>query len=395
MNTIFHSARSPNDLVRASGHVPASEAIECALDAIYGQEPTARQREVFKTISRARWPSSAPNTVLVQKGRRSMWTSTAGEILVKDALNPALDAYAPPGARLHFLIVTPLLAQGREAAYAAKMALEGKANLGVRYEMRGAGDSVEIRIAAPVFGTERIIAIRSASDVAGRGLAVPTLIFDEAAFLPSAAWHQVRDEQIIASLLPATAQFGDERRVVFITSPGAPGSHVHKLYEKPPKGALLFDAATWTWNPDLSREKCLELSNGDETQFAIEYGAKRWGLAGESWLDDSRCFASIDRTGRLTPKGARPIPGVVVVDPANVGGDESAFGVGFAISRSISADKAPVRELVVEYLESWKTSREHPVTMERIAERAAALSTAHGGIPVVSTTGASSISLTT
>ena len=202
--------------------------------------------------------------------------------------------------------------------------------------------------------------------------------------------HQVRDEQIIASLLPATAQFGDERRVVFITSPGAPGSHVHKLYEKPPKGALLFDAATWTWNPDLSREKCLELSNGD-----IEYGAKRWGLAGESWLDDSRCFASIDRTGRLTPKGARPNPGVVVVDPANVGGDESAFGVGFAISRSISADKAPVRELVVEYLESWKTSREHPVTMERIAERAAALSTAHGGIPVVSTTGASSISLTT
>ena len=381
--TIFAAARSPTDLLTAAGVPAPSEPVAALLDAMCGAPSTRGRRAIWRTLTAAPWPTSRVTLGAICKGRRGLGTTAAALLVVCDLLRPQLDAHAAPGARLHGLIVCPRLPQAREAAHAARMVLDWLGSLGVRYAARGLGDLAELEITEPRYATHRLLAIRPADDVGARGLAIATAVFDEAGFLPSEEWLTVRDVDIVRAIEPAGLQFGRDRRVLFVSSPGAPGSYFHKLVESPPPAAVVVRAASWILNPRITREQCLELARGDVDVFRQEYEASAFGASGEAFIPADAARACIDSSAERTPKGTRTIRGAVVaVDFASTS-DECAFAVAFPVEREITAGHRPVREVVIEHLETWRGTRSAPITAIRAAERAAALSLAFGGVPVV------------
>lgn len=392
MSAPLFSFRSPRELASAAGAELPSESIATMLDAAYRVPPTPEQRKLFAKLAprrwfmSARWPDASAPVRLVAAclGRRGLKTTgllawmTAFEALCVESHGQ----HAAPGSRVYFVVIAPRQAQAREALRAVRGVLDRLSSLGVSYQLRDAAGTPEIVIVNPTSSVERVISIMTADAVAVRGFAIAFVAFDEAGFFPAEEWNSTTDRDIWRAVAPAMVQFPDAK-ALFVSSPGAPRGLFHQHVTKPPKGALVFRAPSFVTNGRITEAQCRELA-GDDATFEQEFNVSRFGYNGETFIDAQLARACIDEEGTVTPKGSRNLAssGVVAVDAASTG-DDCAFGVGFTYARTISESSAAIREFIVERIETWQSSRDRPNTIDAIADHAAALSNAYGGLPIV------------
>jgi hypothetical protein len=377
----FGSARSPVDLFRGAGVDPASPAIEVVLDAAYACTPTKAQAKRWRDLSSMPWPTTKPRRIACCIGRRGLKTT---EILAKscvfEALCVAHEDHAAPGSRIFGIIICPKLDQAREAMRAVRSALDALAPLGVRYDARDAQGSAEVVLTSPRAGCEKIIRVVTADAVSVRGLAVFFAGFDEAAFLPSEDWLAVRDVDIVRAVSPSMIQF-PEAMQLFASSPGRPGSYFHGLVEKPGSDVLVIRAPTWGTNPRITEAQCRSDAQGDAEVFEREYAARKFGAAGDSFIESALIWACLDSPNA----GKGPIPGgryVIGLDVAQLR-DQTAIVICSSFEVEISRDVAPVRHVRVDHAEVITSSKISPTPIESIAARVRDLSRLFGGAPVL------------
>jgi hypothetical protein len=388
----FHAYKSPSELARAAGVQLPSFAIETILDAVYALPPTDEQLAVLRQVAPKRayvfppaWPTTIAKRVVAMLGRRGLKTTG---ILVWMLLYELLcvashEEHAALGSRVYFVIVAPRQAQAREAVHAIRAGLDSLAHEGVKYTLRDLAGTPEIVINDPVSKVEKVITIMTADAVAVRGFAIAFAAFDEAAFLNSNEWNAMTDKDVLRALAPAMVQFPDAK-MLFVSSPGAPQGLFHEYVTRPPRGTVVFRAPTWVTNHRITEEQCRVIA-GDEETFAQEFAVSRFGYQNESFIDSAAALACIDHENAFTTTmTGRALSGsaVVAVDTASTG-DDAAFAVGYSLSRPISPHTAPIRECVIESVQTWEASRERPITIEQIAEHAAALSALKGGCPII------------
>jgi hypothetical protein len=364
------------DLARVAAPSPA---IRTALKAIYAQPPTADDLRTWQSLSRMPWPRGKPRRVAACIGRRGLKTSgLLAWSCVYEALCVDHDAHAAEGSRLHFSVVAPLIAQAKEAVLAIRAVLDQLAPLGVRYVLRDAAEAPEIVITNPRGRCEHIVIVETADAVGVRSKAKPWVGYDEWGFAPSGEGHAVRDVDIERAQSPAQVQFAAPL-TLYVSSPGAPGSSFQKHVEKPGRDTLVLRAASWVTNPRITQAQCLREAGGDLDVLAQEYEARRFGYAGENFID----VRALVMGSRYAGKGPRAGSFVVGFDAAQTS-DESAFVVASVFEVEVSVGHAPVKHAIVEHVETIAGSRKAPVPIEAIASRAAALSRAFGNAPLVS-----------
>lgn len=389
MNSLTHHA-SPASLARAAGTELPSFAIETILDAVYAQPPTPEQLALWRELAPRRswvsaqsWPTTPAKRSAVCIGRRGLKTSgVLAWSCVFEALCGRHEEHTLAGSRLYHVVVAPRVAQAREAVRAIRSVLDQLEVLGVKYSVRDLAGAPEIVIEDESSAVEKVITVMTADAVAVRGFAICFAAFDEAGFFPTADHHAQTDRDVLRALAPAMTQFPDAK-LLFVSSPGAPQGVFHQYVTKPPRGTLVVRCSSWLSNPRVTEEKC-RADSVDDAMFEQEFAVTRFGYAGENFIDGAAALACVDESGKITPKGARPLrsAAVVAVDTASTG-DDAAFGVGYSVSRKIGEQTAPIREVVIELVETWAASRANPITIERIAEHAAALSASYGGVPVI------------
>jgi len=381
---------SPASLARAAGTELPSFAIETIVDAIYAQPPTPDQLALWKEIAPRRswisaqgWPTAPVKRAAICIGRRGLKTSgVLAWSCVFEALCGRHENHTLPGSRLYHVVVAPRVAQAREAVRAIRSVLDQLAVLGVKSSVRDLAGAPEIVIEDATSSVEKVITVMTADAVAVRGFAICFAAFDEAGFFPTAEHHAQTDKDVLRALVPAMTTFPDAK-LLLVSSPGAPQGIFHSWVTKPPRGTLVVRCSSWVANPRVTEAKC-RADSVDDAMFEQEFACTRFGYAGENFIDGAAALACIDEEGTLTPKGARPMKSaaIIAVDTASTG-DDAAFAVGYSLSRKIGEHTAPIREIVIELVETWAASRANPITIERIAERVAALSASYGGVPVI------------
>ena len=366
--------------MRKAGVVPASPAIGAVLDAACAKPPTPEQRALWPRLSRMAWPNRRARRIAACIGRRGLKTSgILAWLAVHEALCGGHDEHALAGTRIYAVIVAPRQAQARESTRAVKAALDALAPLGVAYTERDSEGTPEIVITNPPGRCERVITIMTCDSVAVRGFAVFFLGADEAGFWPSEEWLAERDRDVVKAIRAGMAQFPNAREV-FVSSPGRPGSYFHELVEKPSAGSLVVRAPSWVTNPRISEARCLADADGDLATFEREYAARRWGQAGESFLDQAKVWASLGSAH--AGKGPRPGAFVCAFDHGQLR-DDAAIVVGSGFDVSIRPDAAPVRHVVVEHAEAIPSSKASPLPTAALVARLVAVAAPFGEAPVV------------
>ncbi|HVX93669.1 MAG TPA: hypothetical protein VHK47_02070, partial [Polyangia bacterium] len=281
--------------------------------------------------------------------------------------------HAQPGSRLHFVLVAPSMRQAAETLRGVRIALDGLAGLGVKYAERQNQDRAELTITAPAGRCERVVTVMAASDVRVRGFAVPFYALDECAFLRSDIDNVSTDREVVAALSPGQLTFPDARAVL-VSSPGPTGSLMHELSEKPTAGTLVVRAPSWIANDRITEAACRALAR-DERHFEQEFAARRWGAAGESFIDEDDVRACVDAPA--CSRGPRSGAFAVGLDVGLVH-DATAIVVCGAHLVEPAPGKVPIRHVVVEHAEQHRGTRAAPLSLPALLDRVAAVAKRYG-----------------
>lgn len=359
--------RSPVELLEIAGLVPFA-AQRANLHAAYAVPPDPEEREVWPEISACPWPDRPAQRIVACWGRRGGKDVILGAaIVVWEALFGGHEPHVLPGLRLGFGIVAPSIEQARESVRAVRMLLDRLAPMGVRYRQKDPSGSTELVLVEPATNVEKVICVMTADAATSRGFAFAVLIFTEAGHLPTDPKLSRTDRDIYRALAPSTAQFPN-RKIVFISTPGAPEGIFYDATTKPRPGTLVTRGPTWRFNPRITRETCWELADGHEATFQIEYEASRFGLLNETFLDPDDVRRCVDET--LSDRRRQPGGNYLVVLDLALIGDGCAVSV-FSTFFTDMPGSSPVRHLVVETCELLQGSKKEPLQLGRVLDRVA------------------------
>ena len=371
-------------LVDLAGKRAAVGEIVCTLlDALDGQKPTRAQRRIWRTLSAAPWPEGMPLLVLLVLGRRwgktfAVAIVTAFEVLVRGAEH---ERYTLPGTQITYSVQAPQLFLTRDFIRAFLIVLEWFAPLGLPVPVvRDQAGNAEIVVEVPGRRCVHVVQVLAANaTVGGRSLAVAFALWDEAGGMPSEPHLAQTDEDLLRALRPAMLQF-PRARFILAGTPGIPQTVFHKWVEKEtPKGALVACAPTWT-NGRYTEARCRELADNDEATFEQEFAARRWGWAGQNFID----VGGLKVGSPYADQGPRAGSFVIALDASSgAGADAIAIGAYSAFDVEVSPGHAPVRNVVVEHSESIPPDRDNPPSIEFVVSRAVKLSRSYGDAPIV------------
>lgn len=300
-------------------------------------------------------------------GRRSGKSLMAAAWAVYDALFRDLTGYLRPGEHRYILCVA---ASREQAGIVLRFArdLIADSPLLAGCIVAEAADSITVR--QP--GTGALVTIRTGpcSARTGRGPAYSTVVLDEEAHWITDTEGPAVAERVYRSLVPATAQFGDEGRVIVISTPYGRGNHFAKLYERAEAdpAAYAFQAATWEINETIPRAFLDAEREGDPEAFSTEYGAE-FNEGGGAFIPYNDIQSAVGRPGELPP-------GLDLISP--VAGLDPAFGNNpFALAIA-GRDPNNRNRLRLALVRSWRPRKGSELDVDDVLDEIAAICRRYG-----------------
>ena len=311
----------------------------CDDSQLFGVKLWPRQREILAAIERGE------NRLFVLcLGRRSSKTTmSALTMLWTCLLRPELREMVRSRERLWSVGVATNLRQARLLVSAARSIVEDSPLLAPMLE---SSTEDELR-----FSNGTALAAFPCSSRAGRGWPIACLVADEMAFMLSETEGPAVADRVWTSLVPASAQFGAEARLIAASTPNGTDGLFARLFRQAEDGELsdarAFHATSAEMNPTLDPGLLVLEERRDPDGFAAEYLAQFTGSGG-AFLDMDR-FTVSDRDYALSPAEILP-PVVVGLDPAFAGSDE--FGVAV-----VGRDPEDPSRLVLASVDGFKPQR--------------------------------------
>ncbi len=167
------------------------------------------------------------------------------------------------------------------------------------------------------FSNDMTLSAFPCSSRAGRGWPIFALALDEAAHLMTETEGFQAGARVLEALMPATAQFGRDARVIISSTPYGSDGFFPAMFEQAASGelpdAIAQQASTAEANPMIDPGFLEAERARDPDGFAGEYEAQFVG-SGSNYLDATRVDAALAERGELEPSAcARWIAGL---DPA-------------------------------------------------------------------------------
>lgn len=314
--------------------VPARVGLLRACDdpELFGFEPWPVPREWLAAIERG------PRLQAIAAGRRSSKSLTAALVGVHTCvLRPDLRRYLRPRERGHVVAVATNLKQARLLVAAARSIVERSPLLAGLVE---ALTEDEIH-----FSTGWTFSAFACTSRGARGWPVACAILDEFAHFVDNEGNSAA-ESVWRALLPSTAQFGSEARVIACSTPWGDSGLFAQLFEQARSGeltdAVAHHATTRQANPTIT-EGFLEAEQArDPESFRSEYLAEFVGSGG-TYLDPENIRAAVTLPGELRPEDCEHW--IAALDPSF-----SSDPFGLAV---VGRDKADKHRLLVGLVRSW------------------------------------------
>lgn len=297
------------------------------------------------------WPTQIALLEGVAKNRLSVWslgrragksTSSAMALLWCCLLRPELLSRLRPGERGYAVCIATNARQARLILHAATTIVQASPVLS---EMVEAVLEDEL-----VFTNGTALAAFPCSSRAGRGWPIFGLVLDEAAHMQSETDGYMVADRVFEALVPATAQFGRDARVIVCSTPFGPDGFFADLWNRVSSGeleeAIAFQFSTSASNPTIDPGFLAQEWLRDPDGYLGEYEAQFVG-SGNVYLDPARVDAAVAERGELEPSVcSRWIAGL---DPAF---SSDPFGLTI-----VGLDRDGSGRLRVGLARSWKPTR--------------------------------------
>jgi Terminase large subunit, T4likevirus-type, N-terminal len=303
-----------------------------------GFKPWERQRALLEGVE------GGPRVQVWALGRRSGKTTLAALVAVWDCLfRPELQERVRAGERRYAVAVATNLRQARLFVRAAASIVEASPLLRTQLEAQ-----IEDEL---LFRTGTALSAFPCTSRGGRGWPISTLALDEFA-------HHVPDEtegpqsasRLLASLAPATSQFGDLARILVVSTPYGSDGPFAELFQRAMGGELEDAAAhratTLEMNPTISEGFLAQEERRDPDVFRGEYLAEFIG-GGGAFLDPEDLAAAVADRAELLPEHADGW--VAGLDPAF---SSDPFGLAL-----VGRDRNDRRRLLLGVARAWQPRR--------------------------------------
>lgn len=305
----------------------------CADRALLGLDLWPVQERLLRDVERG------PRMSVWALGRRAGKSTSAAVVLVWDAaLRSSLARFLLPGERRYSVAVATNLRQARLIVSAARALLEASPLLRPLIESVSE-DEITLTTGA-------VIAAFPCTSRGGRGWPISALVLDEAAHMVDTEGNSAA-ESVWQALVPSTAQFGDEGRVIVSSTPFGQDGLFASLYQQAVSGELLdavaHRASTAEANPTITAEFLAAEEARDPDAFRSEYLAEFIG-GGASFLDPDTITDAVVLPGELAPEQATAW--IAGLDPAF-----SSDPFGLALVGRAPSDR---QRLVLGMARAWK-----------------------------------------
>ena len=321
----------------------------CDDPQLFGVPLTLDQRTRLAAVE------AGPRTHIWNIGRRGLKTTSESYVgLWCCLLRPELLAQLRPGERGYAVGVATNLRQARLLVQSALAVVERSPLLAPLVE---SVSEDEIR-----FHNSTAFAAFPCTSRGGRGWPIFALLLDEFAHMIDNEGN-VAAESVLRALLPSTATFGSEARVVVSSTPWGSAGAFAELYAKAESGelpdAVTHRATTAQANPSVPPEFLAAEERRDPEGFRAEYLAEFVGSGG-AFLDAENVAACVSLEGELEPGDA--VGWVAGLDPAS---SSDPFGLCL-----VGRDPRDSRRLLVGRVRSWEPPRRRaaPLTLEASRE---------------------------
>jgi hypothetical protein len=286
-------------------------------------------------------------------GRRGLKTTSMAYVgLWSCLLRPELLARLRPGERGYAVGIATNHRQARLLVGAARAVVERSPLLAPLVE-----SATEDEI---LFVNGTAFAAFPCTSRGGRGWPIFTLLLDELAHFVDNEGN-VSAEAVVRALLPATAQFGADARVIASSTPWGSDGLFAELFSKAESGelsdAIAHHATTAAANPSIDAAFLAAEEARDPEGFRSEYLAQFVGSGG-AFFDAENVGACVTLPGDLTP--ADGDDWVAGLDPAF---SSDPFGLVM-----VGRDKRDPRRLLVGHVRSWVPPRLKPVSLDEARE---------------------------
>jgi hypothetical protein len=329
---------------------------------LFGVEPYPRQAAILEQID-----SGAFREVVLALGRRSGKNLMAAILANHDALFRDLRRHLRRGQRRYVVCVAANREQAGLTLDYCRQLLEGS-------PLREAlvdETSDELTIRQPATGALVSIKTMPCSARAGRGLAISTLIMDELAhWVSDTDGYQVAD-RVHRALSPSTADFGEQGRLLYLSTPWGRAGLFFTLFERASSGAhadmLAITAPSWEMNPKLDGAFFEREQAKDPDLFRGEYGAE-FLASGAQFLPYERIEAAVDDERFELP--AAELKGAVAGIDAAWASDPFALAI-------VGRDHEDPRLLRLAAVRSWRPPKGDELSIG-VLDEIAALCRAYG-----------------
>jgi hypothetical protein len=334
--------------------VAAADVAAFARDAL-GIELYPGQRSLLE-----RCIASGRRKWLLALGRRSGKDLMAAIIAIFDAVLGDYSGMLRPGEERFIVVVATRVDQARQFIRVVRELLEHAPDASLRALVEVDGSADEIRLRSGV-----TIVAMPCSSRATRGLAVTTLILNEAAHMSTADEGWQAGRAVYRALLPATVQFGDKALVIVMSSPLWATGIFWDLFSAGVSGAdptiHVEQLPTWELNPTVTRESLEPEFLADPDSARVEYGAEFAEGAG-AFLNATAVHECVV-SGRTALPALPELRYVAAADPAfAAGGDAFTFCIAHKVGNTVVLDR----------LLSWR-GRSSPLNSDAVLDEIAAV----------------------
>jgi hypothetical protein len=321
-----------------SASLPAVGLIEACDDPqLFGFPLWAKQREILEAIE------AGPRLHVLALGRRSGKTTLSALLGVWDCLfRPELAAMVRPGEVRRSVAISTNIRQARLYLQAAVSIVE-RSPLLREFIALVTEDEV-------TFTNGTALSAIPCTSRGSRGFAYSSVLMDECAHFNSESSGVTSAERVLESLLPSTAQFADQARVILASTPYGQDNAFASLFQRARTGeledAVAHHASTAEMNPTIPASFLEAEERRDPVSYRSEYLAL-FESSGQAFLEESAIRACVaDWRETLPADGA----GWVLAFDAAFARDPAAIAV---VGRSL-LDRS---NLICGFVQRWVPSK--------------------------------------